>query len=59
MTAKTNAYLVHFLTASGAVFAMLAMLDNKGITFQRRKAPNTTKSIKLNWINRRLPWSRK
>jgi phosphatidylcholine synthase len=27
MTAKTNAYLVHLLTASGAVFAMLAMLE--------------------------------
>lgn len=27
MTAKANAYLVHLLTASGAVFAMLAMLE--------------------------------
>ncbi len=27
MTAKVNAYLVHLLTASGAVFAMLAMLE--------------------------------
>ena len=27
MTAKTHAYLVHLLTASGAVFAMLAMLE--------------------------------
>ena len=27
MTAKTAAYLVHLLTASGAVFAMLAMLE--------------------------------
>ena len=27
MTAKTNAYLVHLLTSSGAVFAMLAMLE--------------------------------
>ncbi len=27
MTAKTNAYLVHLLTATGAVFAMLAMLE--------------------------------
>ncbi len=27
MTAKTNAYLVHLFTASGAVFAMLALLE--------------------------------
>jgi phosphatidylcholine synthase len=27
MTAKTSAYLVHLLTATGAVFAMLAMLE--------------------------------
>lgn len=27
MTAKANAYLVHLLTASGAVFAMLALLE--------------------------------
>ena len=27
MTAKTQAYLVHVLTATGAVFAMLAMLE--------------------------------
>ena len=27
MTIKTKAYLVHLLTASGAVFAMLALLE--------------------------------
>ena len=27
MTPKTQAYLVHLLTASGAVFAMLALLE--------------------------------